>query len=422
MYTSTKSKKVILLATTVLVLAALGCSTPFSSISLFGSNDNERAADVQDQDANESDRDSTLPLVTTELEGQLIALYERANPAVVNIQVVQNLALDGAELPELPDLPELPELPDIPGGQNPFGFVQGSGFVYDDEGRIVTNFHVVEGAEQVNVVFSNGVSISAEVIGLDPDSDLAVIEVAELPDGIRALSLGDSDALRVGQTVVAIGNPFGLSGTMTSGIVSALDRMLDSQAGTVDGGRFSIPNIIQTDAAINPGNSGGPLFNLSGEVIGVNTAIESTVQQFAGVGFAVPSNTLALIIPELIESGGYQQPWIGISGVPLNPALREALELDSNQAGILIVEVISGSPAAEADLRGSSSEVDDQGATVPVGGDIIIAIDDLDVANFDDLLGYISEDTRVGQSVTLELLRDGEKIDVDLTLEARPEN
>ena len=354
--------------------------------------------------------------------GDLLAdLYDRVNPAVVNIQVAQAVQF-GSDVPEdhpeLPGLPDFPNLPETPDDQLQFG--QGSGFVWDAEGHIVTNYHVVDQAERVNVTFSDGLTLEAEIVGTDPDSDLAVIRVETLPEGIDPLKLADSSVLRVGESVIAIGNPFGLEGTMTTGIVSALGRSLPSQARTADGGTFNIPNIIQTDAAINPGNSGGPLLDYDGRVIGVNTAIQSPIRQFSGIGYAVPSDTIARIVPALIENGRYPHPWLGIAGRTLTPGIRDAMELDSMQTGILIISVTEGGPAEQAGLQGSDEEVRIDGFPTLVGGDIIVGVDGQEIREFDDLLSYLVENTVVGQDITLSILRDGETIEISVTLDERP--
>lgn len=354
-------------------------------------------------------------VVVDEMGNQLADLYDRANPAVVNIQVAQPISI-GGDLPN--DHPLLPDLPELPEDQLQFG--QGSGFVWDEQGHIVTNFHVVDQAEQVEVTFSDGLTLEAEIIGTDPDSDLAVIKVDQLPEGIQPLKLADTSGLRVGESVVAIGNPFGLQGTMTTGIVSALGRSLPSQARTADGSTFNIPNIIQTDAAINPGNSGGPLLDYAGRVIGINTAIESPVRQFSGVGYAVPADIIAKIVPALIKDGQYSHPWLGISGRTLIPDIREAMDLESNQPGILVVTVTEGSPADKAGLQGSGTEVSINGLTTLVGGDVITGIDDQEIREFDDLLSYLVENTVVGQEVTLQILRGGETILLNVKLAERP--
>jgi 2-alkenal reductase len=345
----------------------------------------------------------------------LADLYERVNPAVVNIQVAQSVSTGDAFPEDHPDLPDFPELPD-----DQFQFGQGSGFVWDTEGHIVTNYHVVDQAERVNVTFADGLTLEAEIVGTDPDSDLAVIRVDPLPDGVQPLALATSKELRVGESVVAIGNPFGLEGTMTTGIVSALGRSLPSQARTADGGRFNIPNIIQTDAAINPGNSGGPLLDYTGRVIGVNTAIESPVRQFSGVGYAVPSDIIAKIVPVLIEEGRYPHPWLGISGRTLTPGIREAMDLDATQPGILVVSVAEDGPSDGAGLRGSEEEVRIDGFQMLVGGDIIVGIDGQEIREFDDLLAYLVENTVVEQGITLTILRDGETLEIEVSLGERP--
>ena len=298
----------------------------------------------------------------------------------------------------------------IVGDSNGLQFGQGSGFVFDTLGHIVTNFHVVDGADQVNVIFADGRNSLAEVVGTDPGSDLAVILVVDMPEGLLPLSLGNSRSLRVGQQVVAIGNPFGLQGTMTTGIVSALGRTLPSQARIAGGGQFSIPSVIQTDTAINPGNSGGPLLNLAGEVVGINTAIESSDRQFSGVGFAVPSDSVARIVPILIERGEFPHPWLGISGTDLNSQIRQDLGLPSEQVGILVVSILEGGPASGTGLL---SYEDGQ-------GDLITSVDGFVIRDFEDLLTFISGKTSVGQTITLSILRNAEQIEIPVELGERP--
>ena len=329
-------------------------------------------------------------VVTSDLGERLVELYEAVNPAVVNIQV-QRRAESSFQ-------------------QDQLQFGQGSGFLFGQFGHIVTNFHVVENAVTLNVIFADGRSSVAQIVGTDPGSDLAVISVEDLPVGLLPLSLGDSDALRVGEQVVAIGNPFGLQGTMTSGIVSALGRTLPSQGQIASGGQFSIPSIIQTDTAINPGNSGGPLLNLAGEVVGINTAIESPVRQFSGVGFAVPSDAVARIVPALIERGEFPHPWLGISGADLNSQIRQELGLAQDQWGILVVSVLEGGPASEAGLRGQD-----------IGeGDLITRIDGFEIRDFEDLLTYLTGETSVGQTITLSVLRNAQQIELSVELGERP--
>jgi 2-alkenal reductase len=345
------------------------------------------------------------PILAVQEPLALPDLYEQVNPSVVNIQVrlSNGVGLDGES-------------------DQPFGAAQGSGFLYDDQGHFVTNFHVVDGVDSISVVFYDGLILEGELVGADPDSDLAVVRVEGVPQGIAPIPLADSSAIRVGEPVIAIGNPFGLQGTMTTGIISAVGRTLPSQAVAIGGGRFNIPNIIQTDAAINPGNSGGPLLNLTGEVVGVNTAIASSDRQFSGVGYAVPANTVTRVTPELIENGRFRHPYLGISGVDVSPEVREAMELDPQQRGVLVINVTGDGPADQAGLLGSSVEVEVNGLPLTVGGDIIVRIEDQDVGDFDDLIEYLSESTIVGQLVELELVREGELITIEVELGERPSN
>ncbi|MDX1414753.1 MAG: trypsin-like peptidase domain-containing protein [Candidatus Promineifilaceae bacterium] len=289
---------------------------------------------------------------------------------------------------------------------------QGSGFVFDERGFIVTNNHVVAGARNIVVSFQDGTDLDATVFGTDPGSDLAVLKVEAAPGYLKALTLADSDNLRVGQIVLAIGSPFGLANTLTTGIISGLDRLFPG-AQAPSGGSYNIPDIIQTDAAINPGNSGGPLLDTRGNVIGVNTAIESPVRGSSGVGFAVPSNVVAVVVPQLIDGGTVSHPWLGVSGTELNASLAESLDLDRDQRGIVLAEVIEGGPAEAAGIRAGSPGTG-------LGGDVIIGINDQEVREFDDLLGYIVGKTHVGDTVNLLILRDGQELSVPVILGERP--
>ena len=290
----------------------------------------------------------------------------------------------------------------------------GSGFVFDTNGHIITNAHVVENADEINVTFLDGRSYKAKIIGVDPFTDLAVIKVEAIPSLLQPLPLGDSSNLKVGMEVVAIGNPFGLSGSMTSGIVSQLGRLLPSQ----DTG-FSIPDVIQTDAAINPGNSGGPLLNLKAEVIGINTAIQSATGEFTGVGFAIPSKTISKIVPDLIDKGEHRHPWVGISGRDIDPNLAEILNLPDAR-GFLVITIIEGSPADIAGLRGTSETKQVDGKEYAVGGDIILSVDGITVRKIDDILIHLQREKRVGDEMLLEILRDGVKTNIVVKLEERP--
>jgi S1-C subfamily serine protease len=318
----------------------------------------------------------------------LVELFEKSEEGVVKIQVERD-------------------------GQNRGS--QGSGFVYDNLGHIITNAHVVDGASKATVTFLDGSQYDAEIIGKDKFTDIAVIKVNEKPRLLHPLQIGDSSQLRVGEQVAAIGNPFGLSGSMTSGIVSQMGRLLPSQ----DSG-FSIPDVIQTDAAINPGNSGGPLLNLRGEVVGINTAIQSSSGEFSGVGFAIPSNTAIKIVPSLIEDGEYHHPWIGISGRDIDPDLARVLEL-KDAKGFLIITVVDGSPADKAGLKGMTATQVIDGKEYPADGDIIISVDDKEVRKISDILIHLQREKSVGDTMVLGVLRDGEFMHISLELVERPD-
>ena len=291
----------------------------------------------------------------------------------------------------------------------------GSGFVYDNLGHIITNTHVVDGASKAIVTFLDGSQYNAEIIGQDKFTDIAVIKVSEKPRLLHPLQLGDSSQLRVGEQVAAIGNPFGLSGSMTSGIVSQIGRLLPSY-----NSGFSIPDVIQTDAAINPGNSGGPLLNMKGYVIGINTAIQSASGEFSGVGFAVPSNTVLKVVPMLIEEGKYSHPWMGITGKDIDPDLARVLDLKEAK-GFLVITVLDGSPADEAGLKGMSQTQVIDGKEYPVDGDIIISVDGKEVRKISDILIHLQREKSVGDEMVLGILRDGDFMHLTLKLVERPD-
>jgi 2-alkenal reductase len=300
----------------------------------------------------------------------------------------------------------------------------GSGFVFDAEGHIITNQHVVEGATDVEISFSSGFKAQGTVIGTDADADIAVIKVDAPTDQIHPLTIGDSNRLNVGEQVVAIGNPFGLSGTMTLGIISGLGRTQFAH-GSPEGGFFSTADIIQTDAAINPGNSGGPLFNLQGEVVGVNQSIRTETFNNAtgnavnsGVGFSISINLVKHIAPYLIRDGTYEYPYLGISSSSdLGLAEIEALGLNT-YTGAYVLSVTPGGPAAQAGIRGGSQSTNIEG--LKAGGDIITAIDGQPVATFDDLLSYLTTNKSPGDTVVLTVLRANQPVDVKVGLGRRP--
>jgi S1-C subfamily serine protease len=286
----------------------------------------------------------------------------------------------------------------------------GSGFVYDTQGRIITNNHVVDGSKTVDVTFVDGNTYSAKVVATDAFSDIAVLQITDdfSSEHLTPLPLGDSSQLQVGQQVIAIGNPFGLSDTMTTGIVSQVGRLLPNEEMG-----FSIPNVIQTDAAINPGNSGGPLLDLQGNVVGVNTAISSNTGEFSGIGFAIPSNAVARIVPHLIQEGKYDHPWLGIAGTSLTPDLAEKMGLPRDFKGVAIASVTPGGPADKAGIIGTTRN------DIPAG-DVVTAIDGHAVKRIEDIIFYIEEHASVGDKVTITVYRDGNSQDLTATIQARP--
>ncbi|MCI0397083.1 MAG: trypsin-like peptidase domain-containing protein [Chloroflexi bacterium] len=321
------------------------------------------------------------PAAADALETALTTLYQQANPAVVYIIVP------------------------------PLG--SGSGFVYSDEGYIITNNHVVAAGSSFEVVFANGERRRAELVGADVDSDLAVIKVESLPAGVQPLQLAEPGSLQVGQFVVAIGNPFGEQGSMSLGIVSGLGRSLVSQRGPGSGSTYSLPDVIQTDAPINPGNSGGPLLNLQGEVVGVNSAIASETGFNSGVGFAIPVQAVRQIVPGLIAEGEYHYPYMG-AGFDDELALSEQTTYGLSQTqGAYVLNVTPGGPAAAAGLMAAN-------ASTGRGGDLIVAIDGQAIGDFADLNSYLAFHTTVGQTIELTVLRNGETVTLDLTLGERP--
>jgi S1-C subfamily serine protease len=317
----------------------------------------------------------------------LIEIFEKSEPGVVRVNIQRNQTEDGV------------------GGV-------GSGFVFDKQGHIITNAHVVKDATKTVVTFLDGRSYNAQIIGVDEYTDIGVIKVNADLKLLNPLSLGDSSNLQVGEPITAIGNPFGLSGSMTSGIISQMGRLLPSNSG------FQIPDVIQTDAAINPGNSGGPLLNMRGEIVGINTAIQSTTGEFTGVGFAIPSQTVAKIVPTLISDGKYKHPWIGISGTDIDLEMANVMGLE-NTLGFLIITVVEDSPASDAGLIGSNKMIQVEGREYSIGGDVIMAVDEIDVRKIDDILIHLQRGKAVGDEMVLEILRDGRTTNVTIVLQER---
>ncbi len=294
------------------------------------------------------------------------------------------------------------------------GEAAGSGFLFDTSGDIVTNNHVVQGANLVVVRFQDGSEEEAKIVGTDPYSDLAVVKVGQLPQNSQVLPLGDSDMVRTGDWAVAIGNPFGLNSSMSIGIISAVGRSIPSLAAS-----YSIPMAIQTDAAINPGNSGGPLLNLQGQVIGVNAQIAAgSGGANAGVGFSIPSNIVRRVVPTLIDVGVFQWPWLGIEGTDMNMFIARANGL-SVARGAYIVQTVPGGPAEQAGLQGGDSSTNVDGIDTPTGGDVITAVDGTSIGNYTDLLALISQKDP-GATVQLTILRHGQQQTVPVTLGPRP--
>jgi len=422
-----KKKLVIPVLLIVIALFATACSStlvasPTRMTNETGSELVEVALNDQAQEeAQHAARAAQIPIepgLLAAYENTLTEIYQQVSSSVVNIRVI------GGELPLLfdPDqLPPTPDMPDLPEGQQPPSSSLGSGFVWDQQGYIITNNHVIAGADEIEVTFADETVVIAEVIGTDPDSDLAVIKV-DLPAGdLEPIQLADSDSTRVGQLAIAIGNPFGLEGTMTVGIISALGRSLPASDGFSGGPVYNIPNVIQTDAPINPGNSGGVLLNASGELVGVTTAIESPVRANAGIGFVIPTSIVERVVPELIENGSFAHPFLGITGISLFPDLAEAMDLDQELRGAMVSDVVPGGPADKAGVQGSDSEATVEGIPMGVGGDVITAINGETVQDMEDLIAYLSSETKVDQDVTLLVIREGGEVELNVTLEARPE-
>jgi len=357
----------------------------FSALFIIPTESDETTLEIQNQ------IDEINELILTNSESKILSLtdiFEKAEPGVVRVNTQRNQTI------------------------NDVGGV-GSGFVFDKRGHIITNAHVVNDSTKTIVTFLDGRSYNAEIIGIDEYTDIGVIKVNADLKLLQPLSLGDSSNLKVGEPITAIGNPFGLSGSMTSGIISQMGRLLPSGSG------YSIPDVIQTDAAINPGNSGGPLLNMRGDIVGINTAIQSTTGEFTGVGFAIPSQTVAKIVPTLISEGEYNHPWIGISGRDIDPDMAKVLGLEE-ALGFLVITVVEDSPAWDAGLIGSDKTIEVEGREYSIGGDIITAVDGIDVRKIDDILIHLQRVKTVGDEMDLEILRDNRTTNVTIVLQERP--
>lgn len=362
---------------TVLLLGA-GFALGTSAISLFARNSQQEFAPINS---------SSVAAPLSDIEKIYADVYARVSPSVVAISVASDV-----------------------------GFGSGSGFVIDTQGHIVTNYHVVEGANEIQVNFLDGTIVRANVVGLDLDSDLAVIAVDGVAvENLTPVTFGSSDEIVVGQQVLAIGSPFGQRWTMTAGIVSALDRAISGFT------QFSIGGVIQTDAPINPGNSGGPLLNLAGEVVGVNSQINTTTGTNSGIGFAVPSNLTLRVAQELIEDGTVDYSFIGITGTPLSLTHSETLGLPNNVRGAVVTDVVPNSPASKAGLRPARA-LNETGAPDVTTADIITSINGEPVFDMSTLISYLAKNTVPGDTVTFKIIRSGQTVEVQVTLESRPSN
>jgi 2-alkenal reductase len=337
-----------------------------------------------------------------DLEARFATLYNQVSPSVVAINVVSQAPVSGVRPVESPE---------------GFDYGSGSGFVIDTNGHIVTNNHVVENAlpDGIEVNFFDGTMVRAELVATDPDSDLAVIRVDMPAERLIPVAIGDSDQHVIGQMVVAIGSPFGQRWTLTTGVVSALDRTIRGLS------NFSIGSVIQTDAAINPGNSGGPLLNLRGEVIGVNSQIISETRSNTGIGFAVPGNLVKRVVQDLLTTGSVEYSYLGISGEDVNLTLIESLGLPDNTRGVVVQNVIAGEPAANAGLRNPGNLTEVRGLEVPTSADVITAINGTPVAGMSTLISYLARNTQPGDTINLTVWRNGQTLDIPVVLSARPE-
>ncbi len=333
-----------------------------------------------------------ISIAKTEDEENNISIYHRVGPGVVNITSVvverdfffNPIPREGA----------------------------GSGSIIDESGHILTNYHVIRDSRKLEVTLSDGSKWPGKFVGADPDNDLAIIKIDAPREKLTIIPMGDSSELQIGQKVLAIGNPFGLGQTLTTGIISSLGRSIRSEAGTL------IEDVIQTDAAINPGNSGGPLLDSKGRIIGINSAIISPTGASVGIGFAIPVNTARRILPELISKGHVSYPWIGASVYPLIPEFAKALGLKIER-GAVIAEVVRGGPADRAGLRGGNRRVQVGNSLIPVGGDAITEMDGKEVISSDDLIRRI-RNHRPGDTVELKVLRNGEFLSTKVTLDQKP--
>ena len=397
-------KKIMFIAIMLaIIMATIACtpvtSTPTSSVPPSSNNITTTETPVPAPTA--------TPVTGTSLasiENALENIFDEVSPSVVSITVVEKPT---DALPQIPGLSQTPQR------------ALGSGFVWDTDGNIVTNNHVIENTNKITVTFYDGTTVSASVVGVDADSDLAVIKVSMPADQLKPIQVVDSSGVKVGQLTIAIGNPYGLQNTMTTGVISGLGRLVAANDSTT-GPNYSIPDIIQTDASINPGNSGGVLLDSSGRLIGVTQSIATTSGTSSGVGFAIPSVIVLQVVPSLISTGRYDHPYLGVSIMSMNPDIAAAMNLPANQRGALVETVTAGSPADKAGIKAGENQITIDGQQISVGGDVIIKYNDLVVKSSDDLVTFLARYGKVGENINLTLLRNGQEIKVTCTIAARP--
>jgi 2-alkenal reductase len=385
-------KKLLIVAGLLMMVGALtGCLNPSSTTTTAASNTTAAASGTT---TTRSSSASVLGSVS-DLETTLESIYAQVSPSVVLIN--DNMPASAASI----------------GGP-----ALGSGFVWDTNGDIVTNNHVIDGASNITVTFSDGTVVNASLVGADSNSDLAVLKVNPSGLNLQPVTM-DKNAPQVGQLAIAIGNPYGQQNTLTVGFVSAVGRLIPTTENAT-GPTYSIPDIIQTDAAINPGNSGGVLLNDSGEVMGITQSIDTSSGSSSGVGFAIPASIVEQVIPALISTGIYPHPYLGVTVTSLDPATAGAMNLTSGQRGALVEAVTSGSPADKAGLKAGSTNFTDNGAQIAIGGDVIIAFNGQAIKSSDDLITYLADQGVVGQSATLTIIRGGKQMNITVTPGARP--
>jgi serine protease Do len=419
----------ILLVAVMLLSACSGIATAFSN---SPSQVNVAQAAPQTSTANQSTGSTNLTSVNTAgstntsaqaqitansdllsaYESTLESIYTTVSPQVVNISVLTPATSGNFQtFPGFNNQQSQPQ----------YSSALGSGFVWDMNGDIVTNNHVVDGATKIDVSFSDGTTVPATIVGQDPYSDLAVIKVDVSASMLHPVTMADSNQVKVGEIAIAIGNPYGFEGSMTVGTVSGLGRELPTNTTTqTTGANYSIPDVIQTDAAINPGNSGGVLVNDQGQVIGVTSALESSSGSSSGIGFAIPAEIVSQVVPSLISTGKYDHPYLGISGTDMNPDIAQAMNQPLDTRGALVETVVAGGPAANAGLQASNTLVTINGVQGTVGGDIITAINGQTINSMSDIIAYLAIHSQVGQTVTLTILRNGQTQSVKVTLGTRP--